>query len=418
MTPLNDGTPLRPAGHAERAAPVLVVGTGLAGLSAALALAAQDVEVILAGREPSPETRAADTRSTALFGPSLDLMRAIGAGDAINRIGVPLVGLRLIDDTDGPVRAPDVLFEPHEIGCPIFGLNFENADLLSTLCDAANRSSRIRWLRTVMTGLTPAADDVSAEFADGTALRAGLVVAADGAGSPCRAAARITTHDWSYPQTAIATRFGHARPHNGVSTELHRRPGPMTTVPLAGDNSSLVWVETPAEATRLMALDDAAFRAELQLRLGGLAGRIESVGPRAAFPLTGVSAGQLGQNRVALVGEAGHRLPPIGAQGLNMGLRDVAWLADLVADAMVRGEDPGAPALLQAYHRQRSMDVATRTGAVDLLNRSLIAGLPPVDLARGAGLWALKSFSPLRRLVMREGMAPSGELPRLMQPAP
>lgn len=403
----------------ESVTPVLVVGTGLAGLAAALSLAASGVPAIVAGPRPG---RAGgpphDTRSTALFGPSVDLLEAVGAFTALREVAVPLTGLRLIDDTGSLWRAPEVLFEAAEIGLAAFGMNVENVELLQAMADRCAATPGLRWFETTATAIEIGHERVRVGLADGRSVEAQLVVGADGATSPTRTAAGIATDMWSYPQTAIATRFRHSRPHGNVSTELHRRAGPLTTVPLTGDWSSLVWVEAPEEAQRLMAADDVTFASELEGRVGDVVGAVTAIGPRAAFPLSGVVAEPLAQRRIALVGEAGHRLPPIGAQGLNLGLRDAAWLADLVADAMADGRDPGGDAVLAAYDAARRGDVKSRAVAVDVLNRSLLAGLLPVDVARGAGLAALKSLGPLRRLVMREGVAPSGTLPRLMQARP
>jgi 2-octaprenyl-6-methoxyphenol hydroxylase len=308
------------------------------------------------------------------------------------------------------------LFEAAEIGADAFGMNVENSALLSALGERVADSPAIRWHETTAVSVETNADDARIGLESGERLNAALVVGADGERSLCRKAAGIPDRSWSYPQAAIASRFSHQRPHHGISTELHRRAGPLTTVPLAGDCSSLVWVERPEVAEELMRLDDLSFAAELERALGGVLGRVTSVGPRASFPLSGVTADALGANRVALVGEAAHRLPPIGAQGLNLGLRDAAWLADLVADAVASGRDPGAPRLLQDYDRVRRGDVLSRTAVVDTLNRSLFADWLPADIARSAGLLALKSIGPLRRLFMREGMGPGGDLPRLMQP--
>lgn len=400
----------------RRSADVMVVGTGLAGLAAALSLARRGVATSLVGPRVDATTVRTDTRSTALFGPSLALLKRIGVLDRLGDRAVPLVGLRLIDATGGLVRAPEVLFEAREVGRTYFGLNIENGLLLATLAGAVGESPLITWHAETVASLCPGEDDVAVQFTRGGSLTVRLVVAADGARSLCRTAAAIPARTWEYPQTAIATRFDHRRPHKGISTELHRRPGPLTTVPLAGHRSALVWVEAPAEAGRLMQLEDSRFALELEERLGGVLGPIATIGPRASFPLSGVVAEPLAAHRVALVGEAGHRLPPIGAQGLNLGLRDVAWLADLVADALARGDDPGGNDVLAAYDRARRADVVSRAGVVDALNRSLLADLLPVDLARGAGLVALKAMGPLRRLFMREGMGPTGPLPSLMQP--
>ncbi|MGE0697652.1 MAG: FAD-dependent monooxygenase [Hyphomicrobiaceae bacterium] len=405
----------RPTG-ARIEAEVAVVGTGLAGLAAALALAAMGVRVALCGPRLDGPAMARDTRSTALFGPSLTLLDRIGVLDGIAREAVPLVGLRIIDATGRLLSAPEVLFEAHEVGRDAFGSNIENVALMRALTECADRAHGLRWAGSTVSQIAVCDRDVRLTLDDGREVACRLVVGADGAGSPSRRAAGIGTTGWSYPQVAIASRFAHERPHRGISTELHRRSGPLTTVPLPGSQSSLVWVETPVEAQRLMGLDASAFAHELEQCLGGVLGAVSDVGPRAAFPLTGVVADRLGARRVALVGEAGHRQPPIGAQGLNLGLRDVAWLADLVAGALARGHDPGGEDLLAAYDRCRRGDVASRLGVVDALNRSLFAGLMPLDLLRGAGLAALQAVGPLRRLFMREGMAPAGPLPALMRP--
>lgn len=395
---------------------VAVVGTGLAGLAAALALATRHIGCALIGPPIDAAAVARDTRSTALFGPSLTLLTRLGVLSPLAGDLVPLTGLRLIDDTGGLVRAPELLFEAHEIGEVAFGMNVENGPLLSALAGRARASSLIRWHETSVAAMACGDACTQATLADGAIVRARLVIGADGAQSMCRDAAGIASRTWSYPQVAIATRFAHRRPHGNVSTELHRRAGPLTTVPLSGNRSALVWVETPAEAGRLADLIDEAFAGALEMRLGSILGAISEVGRRASFPVAGVAAEVMGARRVALVGEAAHRLPPIGAQGLNLGLRDAAWLADLVADAVADGGDPGDPAVLAAYDRVRRGDVASRTAVVDALNRSLLADLLPIDLARGAGLAALRTIGPLRRLLMREGIRPAGPLPTLMQP--
>ena len=213
----------------------------------------------------------------------------------------------------------------------------------------------------------------------------------------------------------VAT-FTHTRPHQGVSTEFHRRAGPLTVVPMPGLRSSLVWVDTPEEATRLAALSEADFNFELSSHLGGLLGRLSGFSPRRVFPLSGQTAKVMGQNRIGLIGEAAHVIPPIGAQGLNLSLRDGATLAEIAGDALSNGRDPGGESVLSEYNSRRSRDVTARVWSIDLMNRSLLSDLLPVHLARGAGLTALKALGPLRHLVMREGMAPSFATPRLMIP--
>jgi 2-octaprenyl-6-methoxyphenol hydroxylase len=241
-----------------------------------------------------------------------------------------------------------------------------------------------------------------------------LVIGADGRNSLSRQAAGIAAETWTYDQSALTCTFTHQRSHNGVSTEFHRTGGPLTVVPAPGCSSNLVWVERPAVARRLAEIDDTAFREALEARLQGLLGPVEEVSARRLFPLSGLKADAAGQNRVALVGEAAHVLPPIGAQGLNLGLRDAAILADCIGDALKQGRDLGGPETLTAYTRARSFDIATRAWSIDVLNRSLISGFLPVQIIRGLGLHALKAIGPLRRLAIREGLAPSFVTPRLM----
>jgi 2-octaprenyl-6-methoxyphenol hydroxylase len=199
----------------------------------------------------------------------------------------------------------------------------------------------------------------------------------------------------------VVCNFSHGRPHHGACTEFHYASGPFTIVPLRERESSLVWVETSEEGARLAALEDAAFTAELARRLDGLLGEIIGLGPRGAFPLSGLVAKKLTAQRLALVGEAAHVMPPIGAQGLNLGFRDVADLVECAA----RGSDPGMQEVLAAYERSRRGDVWTRVLAADLLNRTLTSNLPLLQLARGAGLSALSLAGPLRRAAMRRGMS-------------
>ncbi|MFQ5626373.1 MAG: FAD-dependent monooxygenase, partial [Methyloligellaceae bacterium] len=188
-----------------------------------------------------------------------------------------------------------------------------------------------------------------------------------------------------------------------------------TTVPLPGQKSSLVWVETPDEAKRLLGLSDEAIALEIETRLQGCLGHISNAGPRAAFPLSGMSVRRYAARRIALAGEAAHVIPPIGAQGLNLGFRDAAMLAQCAGAALADDDDPGSASALAAYDKARRNDVASRIFAVDLLNRSLISGLPPLQAARGLGLHLLDGIAPLRRAFMREGLAPQSGLPKLMQ---
>ena len=342
------------------------------------------------------------------------LLDALGVWAKVRPVTAPLVAIRLIDDAGHLLRAPEVLFEAAEIGRAAFGANVPNTALSLALAAKVEATAGIAWAaERKVARLEPAGDGARVILDDGAQATARLVVAADGRHSPCRSGAGIGTRAWDYPQTAIATSFGHSRPHGGVSTEFHRAAGPCTTVPMPGNASSLVWVEAPAIAKRLMGLDDDAFRASLETRLAGLLGTVGEIGPRRAFPLSGLAATELARNRVALIGEAAHVFPPIGAQGLNLGFRDVATIAEVVADA--QAGDIGSDAILARYAAARRTDIGTRTAAVDALNRSLLADFLPVQLLRGAGLHLANAAAPVRQWLIRRGLEPVGELPRLMR---
>lgn len=392
---------------------VLVAGTGLAGLTATLALAKAGFGVTLAG--PDPAEGRPDRRTTALFGGSVALLGHLGVLERLAPRAAPLTGLRLVDDTGGILRAPEVLFEAHEIGRLAFGRNFENGELVEALRAAVLAEPVVTWRRSTVVRVhqQPAAAEVV--LADDGRWTGRLVVGADGRRSAVRREAGIGVRQTPYPQTALVARFHHGRAHGGVSTEIYRRAGPLTTVPLAGDWSSLVWVETPAEAERLAGLADEAFRAELTAKLQGLLGPVGAIEHRAAFPLVHLAADAMVGPRTALIGEAAHVIPPIGAQGLNLSLRDIAWLTDITSTACRAGEDIGSEAVLARYRDARRGDIGTRTLAVDAINRSLFWGSLPADLLRGAGIAALAWLPSLRGLVMRQGLGPPGLVPPLLR---
>ncbi len=414
----------RSVGAGSGTADVVVVGGGPAGLAAALALAAvgRPVTVLAPGIEAgigaNAPSRTGDTRTTAILGDGITLLENLGVWDALVAVSAPLTGIRLIDDRGGWLRAPEVLFSAGEIGRTAFGFNVPNAALVAALLAKARVDERIVLVETRgVARVVVDADGVTLTTQEEQVLQAKLVVAADGRNSLVRQAAGIATRDWAYPQTAIAMSFGHARSHDGISTEFHRRAGPLTTVPLpddaAGPRSSLVWVEAPQEAERLMALADGAFVVALEERLRGMLGGMRSIGRRGTFPIQGLMAVTAARGRVALVGEAAHVLPPIGAQGLNLGLRDGAALAEAVAAA---GDDPGAPGVMSAYARARPSDLVSREIGIDFLNRALLSDFLPVQAARGLGMHALANSATLRRAAMQMGMSGPGAVPALMRP--
>lgn len=399
---------------ASVSAEAAVVGGGPAGLTAAVALAEAGVPTVLIAGEAAPR----DNRTTALFASSVAALQAIGVWDACRAAAAPLRALRIVDDTGRLWRAPEVRFDASEIGLEAFGWNIDNKSLVAALDARVQALPELRRIGENAIAVEINERGVRIALAGGGAVTARLAVGADGRRSLCREAAEIATQGWSYPQTALTFNVKHTRLHNDISTEFHTNEGPFTLVPLPGLRSSVVCVVSPAEAARLTALDPAARNTEMERRSHCILGRIEVEPGQGAFSLAVETARRFAANRVALVGEAAHVIPPIGAQGLNLGLRDAATIAELAADAWRDGEDVGGPGVLDAYDRLRRIDIASRTAAVDLLNRSLLSSLVPVQGARSFGLFLLDRIGPLRRALMREGVDPAAARPRLMRGEP
>jgi len=378
---------------------VIVAGTGPVGLIAALAFARNGFAVTLIG----PDVSGKDRRTTALMIPALRFLDGLGVLGTLEPRAAPLRIMRIIDATRRLIRSPVVTFHASEIGEPLFGLNIPNSELNATLAGAVSENAGITWRQSFVESWQFDADDVSAVLSDGTGISAKLAVAADGRASPAREAAGISTTTHAYPQAALVINFGHSRSHANTSTEFHTETGPFTQVPLPGHRSSLVWVVEPETAEQLAALDDEALSARVEERMQSMLGRVTVEPGRQVYPLSATLPKRFAQNRIALVGEAAHVFPPIGAQGLNLGIRDVQQLIEIVSR---HNSDPGAVEALAAYDVKRRPDILARSGAVSLLNQSLLSNIIPAQLLRSAGLSILGSIAPLRTLFMREGLHP------------
>lgn len=380
-------------------APIIVAGTGPAGLIAALALAEQDRDVRLVG----PPVGAQDQRTTALMVPALEFLDRLGVLEAIRPAAAPLAAMRIVDATNRLIRSPVVTFRASEIGEPWFGMNILNRDLNAALESAVRSTQRISWAQNLVRDWRIGSDSVVAVLDDGSIVDGSLVVAADGRLSPAREAARIKVSQSRLPQSAVVVAFAHTRPHGSISTEFHTETGPFTQVPLKGSRSSLVWVVQPEQAAELEKLDDAALSRRIEEQMQSMLGRVTVEGKRQVYPLSTSTPHRFAKNRVVLVGEAAHIFPPIGAQGLNLGVRDVADLAEILSKTE---GDPGSDAVIAAFDAKRRPDILARSTAVNLLNRSLLSDLLPAQVARGAGLGLLGGVSPLRAFFMREGLRP------------
>jgi 2-octaprenyl-6-methoxyphenol hydroxylase len=380
-----------------------VVGGGLAGAATALSLADAGHRVALL----APKATAPDRRTTALLMPSVARLESLGVWHRLGEKAAALRAMRIIDGTRRLLRAPTVTFHAGEIGEAAFGYNVANAELMQALDAAIDERSAITRFDAAVEKVDVATDPVLLTLTDGRKVEARLVVAADGRNSLIRQAAAMPTRAWSYPQTAFVLNFAHEHSHEDISTEFHTESGPFTQVPLGPGRSSLVWVVHPEETGRIGALSGEALNAEIEKRMHSLLGKVEVETPLQSFPLSGLVARQFGSGAVVLVGEAAHAFPPIGAQGLNLGLRDVA---ELVRHPMDLSDRRKVQAATARYDRARRADIRTRTAGVDLLNRSLLSSFLPIQFLRAAGLSVLSYPGPLRELAIREGMMPGSAL--------
>lgn len=385
---------------------VVVAGAGPAGLVAAALLSHEGVRCVLVGPE-APE----DPRTMALMSPSIKLLEHIGVWTgALAGSCAPLRHLHIFDDTGNMIEAPELRFAAKELELDAFGYNVPLAQLVPALGDLLSRSSAERIVAKVTrVDISEATIDVTTD--EGQTITAHAVIAADGARSILREAAGIAIRNWSFDQVAMVANFDHSGPHNDTSTEWHRQGGVFTTVPLPGRRSSLVWLDKPQEIKRLMALTLTDLAKEIQLASHGALGLVSNVTQPRHFPMRGVSAESYGARRVFLVGEAAHVFPPVGAQGLNMSLRDIGHAVELIRGA----SDPGAPDVLKNYDERRKPDIEPRQLAISAVNHTLLAESVAPHALRALGLRVMSLVPSLRDYVVREGLSPQSRLPEIMR---
>lgn len=378
---------------------IAVIGAGPAGMLTALALANRGHASILVG----PETDSNDMRTTALMMPAIKVLEDLNIWENLKDHAAALSTMRIVDGTKRLIRSPVVNFYSSEIGELAFGYNMPNVALNKAIAEAVDKCALITKIRTPVKSYKHFDDLVEITLEDGAIIEATLVAAADGRASEARKAAGIECRKWDYPQTAVILSFAHDLPHNNISTEFHTEEGPFTQVPLPGNESSLVWVANPAHANKLLGLGSKGLEQEIENRMQLMLGNVRVTTPAQGWPLSGIVPKSFAANRTVLIGEAAHVFPPIGAQGLNLGVRDATNLVDAVEKDQ---SDLGSAAVMTRYNRLRTPDIWVRTGSVHALNRALLSNMLPAQIIRSVGLELLRNFSPLRNLFMREGMHP------------
>ncbi len=395
---------------------LLIAGGGLNGLLLAVTCAGAGLAVALVERgDPAAMLSAGglDGRSSAIGYGSRQVLDAIGLWPDIASHAEPILEIRVADDT-----SPLFLHYDHRnlaSGVPL-GYIVENRVLRQVLIERVGSITNLLFLAPLsVVSVTSSPLAAAVMLSDGRQIRARLVAAADGQNSPLRRAAEIRTVEWRYRQTGIVTTVRHQYPHGGIAVEHFLPPGPFAILPMTGNRSSIVWTERAELAPRLIALSDAAFTVELTARFGAFLGAIEPIGPRWAYPLALLLAEHYVAPRLALIGEAAHVIHPIAGQGLNLSIRDVAALAELIVDARRLGLDIGDATVLRRYQQWRRFDTLALATVTDGLNRLFSNSVAPLQFARDVGLAAVHRLPALKRLLMRDAMGLVGDLPRLVR---
>lgn len=377
---------------------VVVVGGGLAGLAAVAAVVRTGLKVAHVAPASPP-----DRRTSALMMPSVDYMQQAGLIGDPARIGVPLTQIRIIDATSRLIRAPETLFDSTEAGLTAFGWNFANTQLNAAFAAALDDAPHLTRIAATLKSLDLGDGKAVLALSDGESISADLLVGADGKKSLIREEGGFRAREHGFVEAALVCDLTLGRPLNGASVEFHYPHGPFTLVPAGENRANLVWIDERSVLDAAREAGPEGLRAAITEKSMRLFGHIELASSAHVFPLSTLSVDRAGGDGVVLVGESAHAFPPIGAQGLNLGLRDVADLAAALA-ATDRSAADWARRVSEDYAHRRSLDLARTGGMVDVLFRSLLADMVPAQALRSGGLWALKLVPALRRQAFQVGM--------------
>jgi 2-octaprenyl-6-methoxyphenol hydroxylase len=398
---------------------VLISGGGMVGLPLGLALAQGGLKTVVADAAPPAKVLdpAFDGRVSALAYASVRMLGALGVWESLAPQAQPIREILVTDGQAGKPASPFSLhFDAQEVGADSLGHIAENRHIRAALYRSVDAAPNLELLApAVVKTLTVEPGGAIVRLADGEEISAALVIAADGRESPLRAQMGVQVIGWSYPQTGIVATVEHERPHNGVAYEHFLPSGPFAILPMTGNRSSLVWTEAKNKAPALLALDETGFNGELARRFGSHLGKTKSAGPRWSYPLSFHLARDFVKPRFALAGDCAHGIHPIAGQGLNLGLKDGAALAEVLLDAARLGRDIGALDTLKRYERWRRFDSFALAASTDALNRLFSNDIAPLRHLRDLGLGIVDSIGPARRFFMRHAGGDVGKLPRLMK---
>ncbi len=398
---------------------ILIVGGGLNGPALALALGdvGFNVTVVDALKAGTRGEEAFDGRGYALALASQRLLKAIGVWDRVGDNATPLLEIRISDGKPGTGPGPFVLeFDNGELDEGPMGYMVEDRFLSRALLDAVQAHPKVALVDGAMvTAQEIGPASVTLTLDSGKTLSGRMVVGCDGRRSGVAERAGIGRHGHDYGQTALVCAINHEKPHHGIAHQFFMPSGPLAILPLPGNQCSIVWTESHAEAARIHALDDAGYLEELRPRFGDFLGEISLAGKRFTYPLNLTVANSYVADRVALVGDAAHGMHPIAGQGLNAGLKDVGALAEVLALAKRRGEDYGRIDVLERYQQWRRFDVTSMVTATETVNRLFSNDNPVLRTLRDIGLGAVNAMPKLRRGFIREAAGLTGDLPRLLQ---
>nr|WP_144050557.1 UbiH/UbiF family hydroxylase [Bartonella australis] len=385
---------------------ITVIGAGPIGMLAALNLAHKGYSVSLIG----PAACENELRTTALMMPAVHMLQRFDIWSTLEPYAAALSSIRIIDATSRLVRAPTINFYSAEIGEKAFGYNIPNLKLNNALVNSVAHTPSITRFFSSAKSFHHQQNHTRITLSDGKIIQASLIVAADGRDSPTRTAAGIGAQIWHYRQTALVLNFSHSLPHHNTSNEFHTEHGPFTQVPLPGHNSSLVWVVTPSRAEKLLNMRSEAVAKVVEDQMQSMLGKIMVKTPVQAWPLSGLIPHYFAANRTILVGEAAHVFPPIGAQGFNLGFRDIQTLIDIMPDKI---SNFNFEKIIAYYNLYRKPDIFVRSGFIHALNCALLSDMLLVHIARSFGIELLRNFSSLRNLFMQEGMHPGSGLRKI-----